>query len=214
MGLDRTIVIGGEAGQGIQTVGQLLAAACHGAGFEVLAVNDFESRIRGGHSSISLRVADRPVAAPCRRIDLLVALDARSEAVHRPDLAEGGMVLADSAAGLDESRALSFSFDQMARDAGGKILANTVAAGACLGLLGAPEDHCRKIVRQQFEAKGDEVVTRNLAAFAAGYAATREERFKGRIQAGWDLAPRRRLMEGNLSVALGAVAADCRVGAF
>jgi 2-oxoglutarate ferredoxin oxidoreductase subunit alpha len=214
MGLDRTIVIGGEAGQGIQTVGQLLAAACHGAGFEVLAVNDFESRIRGGHSSIGLRVADRPVSAPCRRIDLLVALDAPSEAVHRSDLAEDGLVLADRAAGLAEGRALSLPLEQMAREAGGKILANTVAAGACLGLLGAPEDHCRRIVRQQFEAKGDEVVDRNIVAFTAGYAATRNAAFNGRIQAGWDRPPRGRLMEGNLSVALGAVAADCRVGAF
>jgi 2-oxoglutarate/2-oxoacid ferredoxin oxidoreductase subunit alpha len=141
-------------------------------------------------------------------------LDARSEAVHRSDLADGGMVLADRAAGLDEGRALSLSFERMARDAGGRILANTVAAGACLGLLGAPEGHCRGIVRQQFEAKGDEVVAQNLAAFAAGYAATREATFAGRIQAGWDRAPRGRLMEGNLAVALGAVAADCRVGAF
>lgn len=214
MGLDRTIVIGGEAGQGIQTVGQLLAAACHGAGFEVLAVNDFESRIRGGHSSIGLRVADRPVAAPSRRIDLLVALDARSEAVHRPDLAQDGLVLADSAAGLEEGRALSLAFEQMAKAAGGRILANTVAAGACLGLLGAPEDHCRDIVRQQFKAKGDEVVTQNLAAFSAGYDATRQATFKGRIRDGWGRSPRGRLMEGNLAVALGAVAADCRVGAF
>lgn len=214
MGLDRTIVIGGEAGQGIQTVGQVLAAACHGAGFEVLVVNDFESRIRGGHSAISLRIAEGPVAAPQRRIDLLVALDARSEAVHRPDLAEGGLVLADSAAGLKENRALSLSLEQMAKEAGGKILANTVAAGACLGLLGAPEDHCRRIIREQFDAKGDEVVAQNLAAFSAGYAATRNVTFKGRIPGDWNRPPRGRLMEGNLAVALGAVAADCRVGAF
>ncbi len=214
MGLDRTIVIGGEAGQGIQTVGQLLAAACHGAGFEVLAVNDFESRIRGGHSSISLRIADRPVAAPCRRIDLLVALDARTEAVHGADMAEGGMVLADSAAGLTPDRALSLSFADLARQAGGKILANTVAAGACLGLLGAPEEHCRSVVRQQFSAKGNEVVAQNLAAFAAGYGATQSARFSGRISDDWNRPPRGRLMEGGLAVALGAVAADCRVGAF
>ncbi|MEE4608789.1 MAG: 2-oxoacid:acceptor oxidoreductase family protein [Desulfobacteraceae bacterium] len=214
MGLDRTIVIGGEAGQGIQTVGQVLAAACHGAGFEVLVASDFESRIRGGHSSISLRIAERPVAAPCRRIDLLVVLDARSEAVHRPDLAEGGLVLADSAAGLAEDRALSLSLERMAKEAGGKILANTVAAGACLGLLGAPEDHCRRIIREQFEAKGDELVAQNLAAFSAGYAATKDVAFKGRIPGDWNRPPRGRLMEGNLAVALGAVAADCRVGAF
>ena len=56
-----TITIGGEAGQGIQTVGNLLARCCHAAGLYTLAVNHFESRIRGGHNFIQVRIADRPV---------------------------------------------------------------------------------------------------------------------------------------------------------
>ena len=50
MGIDVTIKIGGEAGQGIQTVGSLLASACQRAGLYMMAINDFESRIRGGHN--------------------------------------------------------------------------------------------------------------------------------------------------------------------
>ena len=46
--MDVTIKIGGQAGQGIQTVGHFLALVCREAGLFLMAVNDFESRIRGG----------------------------------------------------------------------------------------------------------------------------------------------------------------------
>ena len=47
MTVDISVLIGGEAGQGIQTVGLLMARTCHRAGLYVMAVNDFESRIPG-----------------------------------------------------------------------------------------------------------------------------------------------------------------------
>jgi len=46
--VDITIKIGGQAGQGIQTVGDLLSLVCHKAGLYVMAINDYESRVRGG----------------------------------------------------------------------------------------------------------------------------------------------------------------------
>jgi 2-oxoglutarate ferredoxin oxidoreductase subunit alpha len=45
--MDVTIKIGGKAGQGIQTVGHFLTLVCREAGLFLMAVNDFESRIRG-----------------------------------------------------------------------------------------------------------------------------------------------------------------------
>jgi 2-oxoglutarate ferredoxin oxidoreductase subunit beta len=70
MTVDISVLIGGEAGQGIQTVGLLMARTCHRAGLYVMAVNDFESRIRGGHSFIQLRISDRPVHGPARKLPL------------------------------------------------------------------------------------------------------------------------------------------------
>ncbi|MGB5985964.1 MAG: 2-oxoacid:acceptor oxidoreductase family protein [Desulfobacterales bacterium] len=75
MTVDISVLIGGEAGQGIQTVGLLMARTCHRAGLYVMAVNDFESRIRGGHSFIQLRISDRPVHGPIRKLHMMVALD-------------------------------------------------------------------------------------------------------------------------------------------
>ncbi len=46
--MDYTIKIGGEAGQGIQTVGDTLAHIFARAGYYVFTHQDYESRIRGG----------------------------------------------------------------------------------------------------------------------------------------------------------------------
>jgi 2-oxoglutarate/2-oxoacid ferredoxin oxidoreductase subunit alpha len=66
---DITATIGGEAGQGIQTVGDIIARVCHEAGLYLLAINDFESRIRGGHSFMQIRISNQPVLAPHHKID-------------------------------------------------------------------------------------------------------------------------------------------------
>ncbi|MBF0233876.1 MAG: 2-oxoacid:acceptor oxidoreductase family protein [Desulfamplus sp.] len=73
--MDMTIKIGGSAGQGIQTIGNLFARACLDAGFYIMGINDFESRVRGGHSFFQMRVSDKPIQAPHHWVDLLIALN-------------------------------------------------------------------------------------------------------------------------------------------
>jgi len=43
--------------------------------------------------------------------------------------------------------------EKMAKDAGGKIMTNTVAAGACLALLGAPFSAFEHILKTTFAEK-------------------------------------------------------------
>ena len=96
MGIDVTIKIGGEAGQGIQTVGTLLASACQRAGLYVMAINDFESRIRGGHNFFQIRISDHPVRAPNDRVNLLVGLDAVTVELHGEEVVSDGLTMVDA----------------------------------------------------------------------------------------------------------------------
>ena len=95
MGLDITIKIGGEAGQGIQTVGNLLTLVCHKAGLYVMGINDFESRIRGGHCFFQLRISNRPVSTPQSQIHLLVALNQETVDFHQNELVPDGLILSE-----------------------------------------------------------------------------------------------------------------------
>ncbi|MDY6825477.1 MAG: 2-oxoacid:acceptor oxidoreductase subunit alpha [Thermodesulfobacteriota bacterium] len=213
MQTDISILIGGQAGQGIQTVGELLARMCQQAGLSVFAVNDFESRIRGGHSFFQLRISERRIQAPSRHIHLLVAMSGETHALHRQKLVEGGICLIDSAEDGAGEGAVAVPVTQLATEAGGKIMANTVAAGACLGLLGAPFEQFQAIITDRFSGADANVRENNLDAARAGYRAVASINFQWKPV--WrDMSSEGMLMNGARALALGALAADCRIGAF
>lgn len=225
MNIDVTVTIGGEAGQGIQTVGDIIARVCHQTGLYLLSVNDFESRIRGGHSFMQIRISDQPVLAPHHVIHLLIALNAETRDLHQTQMAENSLVLWDSsenskkddtdAQSLRESgkkHLLDIPFSKMAADAGGKILTNTVAAGACLALLGAPFSLFEKALRTKFGEK-ESLVEKNIAAGRSGFDSVKNADFDKKFN--WPgEKPKGRLLSGAKALALGALSADCRLAAF
>ncbi|MDQ1331240.1 MAG: 2-oxoglutarate/2-oxoacid ferredoxin oxidoreductase subunit alpha [Thermodesulfobacteriota bacterium] len=213
MGIDISVLIGGEAGQGIQTVGELLARVCRKAGLYIMAINDFESRIRGGHSFFQIRISDRPVNAPHRRINLLLSLDKKSYELHRKDLLDDGIALMEKNNSVSAKKLLTIPFLDLAEKSGGKITSNTVAAGACLGLLGAPVKILREVVSGIFAEKGEAVIGKNLDAALAGYEAVKTFSFKYAFK--WRAGkPKGVLADGSRAIALGALAGDCRFAAF
>jgi hypothetical protein len=64
MGSNLNVMIGGEAGQGVQSLGFILAKSLARGGYHVFADQDYESRIRGGHNFFWVRVSDSQIAAP------------------------------------------------------------------------------------------------------------------------------------------------------
>ena len=136
--IDLTIKIGGEAGQGLQTVGQLLAKSFSRQGFSVFANQVIQSRVRGGHNWFQIRVSDEGVLAPHPTTDILIALDAES-AYHFKELAKDSITIFDSTLVNIKPQAgivLDVPLAKIASDNGGnKIMVNTVAAAVVLGLL-------------------------------------------------------------------------------
>ena len=77
------ILIGGEAGQGLVTLGQILAKSLVRSGYSIVVTQSYQSRIRGGHNTFSIRVGSGEVIAPQESVDLLVALDKDTVLLHR-----------------------------------------------------------------------------------------------------------------------------------
>jgi len=213
MSVDVTVTIGGEAGQGIQTVGNLLARCCPAAGLYTLAVNDFESRIRGGHSFIKVRISDRPVTAPHHRIDMLIAMDEQTYPLHREELIPEGVVVLGKEIDNAPARSVHIPFEKLAKEAGGRIAANTVAAGACLAMLGAPESLLTEELETLFQNRSEQVLDMNLKAARLGREAVGPPRLE-QVFAAAGRKLQGRLIEGTEAIALGALSADCRFGAF
>lgn len=210
---DISLIVGGEAGQGIQTVGRLVAETGRKAGLHVFAINDFESRIRGGHSFIQIRISDRPVRAPYHRIHLLVCLDKNTFEIHRDKLDADGMILAQSDLEISDRNVLSVDFNKMAETAGSKATANTVAAGACLALLGAPDDLLTAAVNGHFQSMSQELVGKNKKAVRSGAQSVRDQSFKWSFTWAAD-EDSLGLIDGARAFALGALAGDCRFAGY
>ncbi len=213
MAIDITIVIGGQAGQGILTVGELITLAGQKSGFYIFANNEFESRIRGGHSFYQIRISDHPVEAPDSNVHLLVALNPETFHIHKTKLTSGGIVLTEDAVNSATEQILKVPFNDLAEKTGSKITANAVAAGACLSLLGAPLERFKEIITEQFHEKGTEILNKNLMAAELGYQAVKTESFKWSFKWNPD-PPKGVLIDGAKAIALGAIAGDCRMAAF
>ncbi|MBN1558462.1 MAG: 2-oxoacid:acceptor oxidoreductase family protein, partial [Lentisphaerae bacterium] len=71
---DVSLVLCGEAGQGLQTIEQILIHTLKQAGYNVFATQEIMSRIRGGCNATEIRVSAAPVRAFTERIDVLVPL--------------------------------------------------------------------------------------------------------------------------------------------
>ena len=86
MELHLNFMVGGEAGQGVQSIGFILAKTFARGGYHVFADQDYESRIRGGHNSLRVRVKDSPTGAINETVDILLALNKESIDLHQPEL--------------------------------------------------------------------------------------------------------------------------------
>ncbi|MFA6054356.1 MAG: 2-oxoacid:acceptor oxidoreductase subunit alpha [Thermodesulfovibrionales bacterium] len=175
--MDYTIKIGGEAGQGIQTVGDTLARVFSRSGYHVFTNQDYESRVRGGHNFFQIRVSDEPVMAPREKVDILVAFDKESISQHAKELTEQGQIVYDSSSigaiphsETDTPNLLDIPFAKLAVDHGGsRIMANTVATGAILGMLKMSTEILNDIISDTFRKKGEDVIKANIDAAAAGH---------------------------------------------
>jgi len=212
MGVGLNVMIGGEAGQGVQSVGFTLAKAFARGGYHVFADQDYESRIRGGHNFFRVRVSDTEVGAVCETVDILLALNQESIKLHRGEVGGGGVVVFDEEKVKDvqnDSGLFGLPLERLAEEkAGNKLMANSVALGVAMGLVGYESGILTSVLREHFGVA--EVAESNVKAAMAGYEYARgsfKGQFKRSLRSLGD--SRRMLISGDEAIALGAVAAGC-----
>lgn len=212
--IDITIKIAGEAGQGLQTIGQLFSKAFARKGLNVFAHQALQSRIRGGHNWFQVRVSDERVLAPLDTADILIALDKES-ASHLKELTRDSVTIFDStSAPIDVNRGLMFDIplEKTAKDAGGtKLMSNIVAVGAVLGILELDINVLFGLIRESFGAKGKEIAEGNIKVAQAGYNFTYRRIPANKLPSLKDISgAKKMLIGGSEAVAFGALAAGCK----
>jgi len=164
--MDLNIRIAGEAGQGVQTAGDLLVEAFASIKLHAFSTQSYMSRIRGGLNWYDIRLSDAELWSGCEQADLLVALTPEALEELRPQVAEGGLILYDGEA---PDGVVGMHFDDLAKEAGGNaIMGNAVAAGAVFGLLGYDLEQLVDYLGVLFGRKGPEVIAQNAACARRG----------------------------------------------
>lgn len=212
MSPDINFMVGGEAGQGVQSVGFILAKALARGGYYVFADQDYESRVRGGHNFLRVRVNDSEVGAISEKVDILLALNQETIELHHRELVRGGVTVFDGEKIKDiksDGAFFSVPLENLAEEkAGARLMGNTVALGAALGLVHYDLATLARVLREHFGT--GETGEGNVKAAAAGYEYA-VNNFKGEFKQ--SLSPlsdkKRMLINGNEAIALGAIAAGC-----
>lgn len=194
------VLLGGAAGQGVDTATALLERLLKRAGHHVLTVRDFMSRIRGGHNFSLLRFGPEEVWSHDLDVHAIVALDEETIDQHARSLLPGGFILCDGAVATADERAVKLDMAQMARSLGNARVAGSIAVGAIMKMFGENLDGTRDVLATLVKAEHLDV---NVGALQAGYDAVdaRYERAEPGDQADSIL------ITGSKAMALGALAA-------
>jgi len=209
-----TIGIGGAAGQGVATPGDIFAKIFSRRGLHLNAYNAYQSIIRGGHTFLTIRTGPERVSNMGDRVDLLIPLNQDAMNRHLGLLTDGAACIynADTITpGVPAKGAVlcPLPVSKLADITRNKVAQNTLAVGAGLSMMGIGFQSLEEVLTEQFKKKGDAVVSENVGIARAGYdyATAHFEPFP------WPLPMtnnRYAVLSGNIAMAMGGAAAGVK----
>ncbi|HVS87642.1 MAG TPA: 2-oxoacid:acceptor oxidoreductase subunit alpha [Candidatus Acidoferrum sp.] len=208
------IGIGGAAGQGVATPGDIFAKIFSRRGLNLNAYNAYQSIIRGGHTFLTIRTGPEKVTNMGDRIDLLIPLNQDSMDRHLRLLTAGAACIYNAETIKPGSAAIGVQLcplpvSKLADIARNKIAQNTLAIGAGLHMMGIGFPALEDVLQEQFKKKGEAVVTENVGVARAGYdyAAANFTAFANPLP---KTENRYAILSGNIAMAMGGAAAGVK----
>jgi 2-oxoglutarate ferredoxin oxidoreductase subunit alpha len=208
------VSIGGAAGQGVATPGDIFARIFSRRGLHVNAYNAYQSIIRGGHTFLTIRTGPEPVTNFGDRIDLLIPLNQDTIDRHLHLMRPGSAVIynGDTIKPKDRPEGVQvcpLPVNELSKGSRSKLEQNTLALAASLSMLGVGFQPLEEVVTQQFKRKGDAVVAENVAIARAGY-----DYATANFKPFADPLPmtdnKYAVLSGNIALAMGGVAAGVK----
>jgi 2-oxoglutarate ferredoxin oxidoreductase subunit alpha len=171
---DYVISIGGAAGQGIATPGNILARLFARQGIHMYAYNAYQSIIRGGHSFLTVRCSEQQVRTHGDVIDLLICLNQDTMDRHLEHMREGTSVIYNSNSinpgePVDGVQLCPMDVGELAGKGANKLMQNTVAIAVACQLLGIEFSALEDVINFQFSGKNEVMVADNVRVAKAAY---------------------------------------------
>jgi 2-oxoglutarate/2-oxoacid ferredoxin oxidoreductase subunit alpha len=204
------IMIGGEAGQGLVTVGDILTRTLVRAGYSIVVTQGYQSRIRGGHNTFTIRVGSEELQAPQEPIDILVAMNLETVHLHRHELSPRGVALVDDKWELEGDAFLAVPYGGLES---GKF-EGIVALGVVGSMLSLGGDLLSGALKEFLGKREDRVLQENIELFEKGFSwMSSRPGPRHELSAPKFTATRIRL-NGNEAIALGALAGGMKWCSF
>ena len=213
-GFDFVISIGGAAGQGIATPGNILARLFARKGIHMYAYNAYQSIIRGGHSFLTIRCSDREIRTHGDVIDLMICLNQDTMDRHLHHLRSGTSVIFNSdtitpGEPAEGVQLCPIPVKELAGKGSKPLMQNTVAIAVACQLLNVEFEALSEMLDFQFSGKSEELVAENIrvAQLAFEHSASNFQPASQQMpQGGKPLA----VWRGNEAFAMGAAGAGVK----
>lgn len=197
--MDRNVLIGGAAGQGMDTVANLFNKVLQRSGYYVYTTSDYRSRVRGGHNFFQIRFSDREISSPRRGLDVIFALNEETLERHLDRLNEDGVSFCDEGIeGFEGTK--KYDLVKKAKELGNPKMISTIGLGMLIGRLKIDVKIGEEVVRESFK---ESLIDGNIKALDYGYSITKTDVVP--VEARDSI-----LINGNQAVGLGAAAAGCK----
>lgn len=212
---EASIIIAGEAGQGIETITQVISKAIKSSGLNVFYALEYMSRIKGGCNSSTIRISGKKVYAYREKADFIFALSKDALSHLKKRVFDNTTIIYEyeNQEVLNKSsNNTKIDFSLLAKDFGGSIYINTIVSGIIMGILSIDLEALQNHLKQHFSDKGDDIVEKNLQASAKGYEIGKEIALKQSISINIkkDHSLENNIfINGNDAVALGCIAGGC-----
>ncbi|MFX1573357.1 MAG: 2-oxoacid:acceptor oxidoreductase subunit alpha [Promethearchaeota archaeon] len=220
---DITLVFCGAAGQGIQTVEELLTKTLKKSGFYVFATREYMSRVRGGVNSTSIRISSRKVRSFSEKIDFLFPLNEKAIPHLKKWLSSESVIIGEKEfiEGYLEVPGMKIEvpFLEMSNDVGGKVYANIIVLGLICNILNADKNILHNLLNENFKSKGSEVIQNNIQAADKGFETAIQLITKGKLKRVKSIKTNDKvvndyIIDGTQALGLGAIAGGANYATF
>jgi 2-oxoglutarate ferredoxin oxidoreductase subunit alpha len=219
-----SIKIVGASGQGINSIGAIVAKGLKRSGYCVFGYREYPSLIKGGHASYQLDVSNERVRTTETKVNVLVALNHHGLELNMGELKERGIVLhvtpgwrfPERHQKLIKERSLRVIYlpidDVLTRLGAKAILSNVLLTAFVWSMLDQDVDALKSLVGEKFAKKKD-LLELNMRCIDEGYSFvdTEEGKISVALPSPNEEFSNHLLITGSQAMGLGAMHAGVRL---
>lgn len=194
-----SVLIGGRAGDGISSAGQIIAHLLAQNGYRVHMYFDYPSLIKGGHNFAIVRAAEEEIGAVRKEVDFILALNQETLALHQHRLRDGGVVIYDTGT-VKQATGIGLPVkDILAASDAPPVMGNSAIIGAFIRAAGLAWDTATVVLKKSMPKETE----KNLKIARRAYELSEERKVVP--VTGKPVLP---VLTGNEAIGIGLVEAD------